>query len=374
MPDARMLSPQEALLRKSAVPREELARPGDQPGWLRCVACAHRCPIGPGRSGVCRVRFNDGGRLFAPWGYTAYGLALDPIEKKPFFHAMPGAAALSFGMLGCNFHCAYCQNWETSQALRDPVAGAGIVSVTPEAIAQQAVRAHARAVTSTYNEPLITAEWAADVFDRCRGLGLVTGMVSNGHATPEVLDFLRPRMDLYKVDLKSFRDREYRKLGGVLEHVLDGVRLAAERGLWVEVVTLVVPGFNDDDGELRDIARFIAGVSRDIPWHVTAFHPDYKMDDRGPTPRATVLRAAELGREEGLRFVYPGNLPGLGDLESTHCPACGELLVRRTGFHVHEVRLRGGACPACRAPIPGFWPDARVPPTLTAPREAEPGA
>lgn len=322
--EARELSPQEALLRSHAVPRAELARPGDQPGWLRCLACAHRCPIGPGRAGVCRVRFNDGGQLRVPWGYTAYGLALDPIEKKPFFHALPGASALSFGMLGCNFHCAYCQNWETSQALRDPVAGAGMAPVSPDEIARQAVRCGARAVTSTYNEPLITAEWAADVFDRCRPLGLVTGMVSNGHATPEVLNFLRPRMDLYKVDLKSFRDREYRKLGGVLEHVLDGVRLAVDRGLWVEVVTLIVPGFNDDDGELRDIARFLAAVSADIPWHVTAFHPDYKMDDRGPTPRATLLRAVDIGREEGLRFVYPGNAPGLGDSSPPSAPVAAK--------------------------------------------------
>ncbi len=355
MPNKGTLAPQAPLLRTLARERGELARPMDPEGWVRCVACAHRCPVGPGRAGVCRVRFNEAGRLYVPWGYTAYGLAVDPIEKKPFFHVRPGGTALSFGMLGCDMHCSYCQNWETSQVLRDPDAGGAPAVVTPEAIAEAARRTGAVAVVSTYNEPLITAEWAADVFDAAKAQGRLTGMVSNGHATPEVLDYLLPRMDLYKVDLKSFRDREYRRLGGVLAHVLEGIAGAHARGLWVEVVTLVIPGFNDDEGELREAARFLASVSPDLPWHVTAFHPDYKMDATPATPARTLRRAVEIGREEGLRFVYPGNVRGLPELESTRCPSCGAVLVERSGYRVGAVRVRDGACPSCATPVPGRW-------------------
>ncbi len=361
MPTKPEVSPQELSLRRNTQVRGELSRPMDRENWVRCVACGHRCPIGPGRAGVCRVRFNEDGRLHVPWGYSAYGLALDPVEKKPFFHVLPGSGALSFGMLGCNFHCGYCQNWDTSQVLRDPEADGRAVAVSPAQIAGEAVANGARIVVSTYNEPLITAEWAADVFDACRPRGLLTGMVSNGHATPEAIEFLRPRMDMYKVDLKTFRDREYRKLGGALEHVLDGIRLAAAGGLWVEVVTLVVPGINDDEAELRDMAAFLAGVSPAIPWHVTAFHPDYKMAETPATPRAKLLRAVEIGHEAGLKYVYPGNVPGLGRLESTSCPGCGEVLVERIGFFTRAVRVRDGKCPSCAEPVPGIWGDARVP-------------
>jgi len=349
------MSPQERLLRAHAEPRAELSRPGEKPGWVQCVACAHRCPIGPNRSGICRVRFNEDGRLRVPWGYTAGGFAVDPIEKKPFYHVLPGAATLSFGMLGCNFHCPYCQNWNISQALREPDAGGDISRATPEEVVRQAKLRRATVVVSTYNEPLITSEWAADVFDAARAAGLKTGMVSNGHATPETLDFLKPRLDLLKIDLKSFDEARYRELGGKLKAVLDGIAGALERGLWVEVVTLVVPGFNDDDPQLQAIARFLASLSRDVPWHVTAFHPRFKMTDRPSTPPQTLLHAVEIGRAEGLRYVYPGNLRAAVPLESTFCPECGELLVEREGFFVGKVCLENGACPKCKTPIPGVW-------------------
>jgi pyruvate formate lyase activating enzyme len=323
---------------------------------VRCVACGHRCLIPEGRDGVCRVRFNQEGVLRVPHGYVAGGLALDPIEKKPFFHVLPGCGALSFGMLGCDFHCAYCQNWITSQTLRDETAVARPVAISAEAIVAHAVRSGARIVTSTYNEPLITSEWAVAVFKLARARDLKTGYVSNGNATPEVLEYLQPWLDLYKVDLKGFDDAKYRKLGGKLETVLETIAALVGRGKWVEVVTLVVPDWNDGDDELRSIARFLAGVSRDIPWHVTAFHPDYKMADRGWTPAEALLRAAEIGREEGLRFVYAGNIPGrTGTLENTYCPSCRSLLVERRGFRVLANRLQGGACPDCRASIPGVW-------------------
>jgi pyruvate formate lyase activating enzyme len=323
---------------------------------VRCVACGHRCLIPEGRDGVCRVRFNRDGVLRVPYGYVATSLQLDPVEKKPFFHVLPGAAALSFGMLGCDFHCGYCQNWLTSQTLRDDDAVARPSRIAPEDIVRCAVERNAPIVTSTYNEPLITSEWAVAVFRLAKARGLRTAYVSNGNATPEVLDYLRPWLDLYKVDLKGFDDARYRKLGGKLQTVLDTIESLVAKGFWVEVVTLIVPEWNDSDMELRGMAKFLAGVSRDIPWHVTAFHPDYKMTDRTWTPVVALTRAAEIGRSEGLRFVYAGNAPGrTGSLESTYCPGCGALLVERVGFHVRANRLVAGACPACRARIPGVW-------------------
>jgi pyruvate formate lyase activating enzyme len=323
---------------------------------VRCYACGHRCLIPEGRDGVCRVRVNRDGRLRVPTGYVATALQVDPIEKKPFFHVAPGAATLSFGMLGCDYHCGYCQNWITSQVLRDPVAAARPARVAPEEIVQAALRAGAPIVTSTYNEPLITSEWAVQVFRVAKAHGLRTAFVSNGNGTPEVLEYLRPWLDFYKVDLKGFRDPAYRKLGGMLRTVLDTIGSLVAKGFWVEVVTLVVPGLNDSEAELRDIARFLVSVSPDIPWHLTAFHPDYRMDDRGRTPVETLIRGADIGRAEGLRFVYAGNVPGRTSLENTCCPACGAVLVERVGFRVRANHLSpGGACPRCQAAIPGRW-------------------
>jgi len=320
-----------------------------------CFACGHRCRILPGHRGVCRVRFNEGGKLFVPYGYVS-GLQVDPIEKKPFFHALPGARALSFGMLGCDLHCAYCQNWITSQALRDERALGDASPVTPERLVELALEHGAKVVTSTYNEPLITAEWAAAVIRLARQHGLRGSFVSNGHGTREVLEYLRPFVDLFKVDLKSFRQSSYRELGGVLDRVLETIGNLVELGFWVEVVTLVVPGFNDSETELRDIARFLRGVSADIPWHVTAFHSDYRMMDRTATPASTLRRAREIGLEEGLRYVYAGNLPGmLEDAEDTRCHSCGELLVERFGFRVLTCRISQGRCPRCQTVIPGIW-------------------
>jgi pyruvate formate lyase activating enzyme len=324
---------------------------------VRCFACGHRCLIPEGRDGICRVRFNREGVLYVPRGYIGTSLQLDPVEKKPFFHALPGSAALSFGMLGCDYHCGYCQNWITSQAIRDPRAVAPPTLVSPQDIVRIAMEYDAPIVTSTYNEPLITSEWAVDVFKVAKAAGLKTSYVSNGNGTPEVLEYLRPWVDLYKVDLKGFNDKHYRKLGGQLQTVLDTIGLLVQKGFWVEIVTLIVPGFNDTEEEFRGIARFLAGISRDIPWHVTAFHPDYKMTDRGWTPAQTLHRAAQIGQDEGLHFVYAGNIPGrVGSLENTYCPSCKALLIERVGFRVLANHLKDdGACPACGARIPGVW-------------------
>jgi pyruvate formate lyase activating enzyme len=323
---------------------------------VRCVACGHRCLLAEGRRGVCKVRFNQGGQLRVPHGYVA-GLQCDPVEKKPFFHVLPGHDALTFGMLGCDFHCGYCQNWITSQALRDPKAIVPIRPVSAEQIVAAAVRHDARLVVSSYNEPLITAEWAVTVFELARARGLACGFVSNGNATPEALDFLAPWVDAYKVDLKSFQDRRYRSLGGTLDAVTETIRSLRRRGIWTEVVTLLVPGFNDDPAELKELTGFLAEVDRDMPWHVTAYHPDYRMTDPRPAQADDLVRAAEIGSASGLRFVYAGNLPGhVGPWENTRCPGCGTTLVRRLGFRVLENRIGvAGACPDCAARLPGLW-------------------
>ena len=328
-------------------------RHGD--GSLTCFACGHRCLIRPGRDGICRIRYNRDGVLRVPHGYVG-SLAVDPIEKKPFFHALPGSLALSFGMLGCDYHCAYCQNWITSQSIRDPTATARPEVVSAADLVALAEKRGAPILASTYNEPLITSEWAVEIFREGRKKGLLGAYVSNGNATEEVLEYLRPWVDLYKVDLKSMREESYRALGGRLSVVLDTIRRLKEMGFWVEVVTLVVPGFNDSDEELRETAGFLVSVSPEIPWHVTAFHGDYKMTDPGDTPPETLLRAAAIGREEGLQFVYAGNLPGfVGGLENTCCPGCSALLVERRGYRILRNRLRSGRCPDCGRAIPGVW-------------------
>lgn len=323
---------------------------------IRCVACGHRCLIGEGKRGICKVRFNRHGELRVPFGYIA-ALQCDPVEKKPFFHVFPGSDALTFGMLGCDLHCSYCQNWFTSQALRDQQANAPASAITPAKLVGLALREQAKLVVSSYNEPLITAEWAVAVFQEAVAHGLHCAFVSNGNATPEVLDFLRPWIKSYKVDLKSFDDRHYRELGGTLERVLDTIGMLHGKGIWLEIVTLVIPGFNDSEEELRRAARFLASVSRDIPWHVTGFHKDYKMTDPPDTASRKLIRAAEIGTEEGLHFVYAGNRPGqVGEWENTRCPGCGETLIERNGFLVRTYRLTGeGACPGCQMRIPGVW-------------------
>jgi len=323
---------------------------------IRCLACGHRCPIPAGFAGVCKVRFNRKGSLRVPYGYVN-ALQCDPIEKKPFFHALPGATALSFGMVGCSFHCGYCQNWLTSQALRDMRSAFEIREISPTDIARMAVAAKASMVVATYNEPLIASEWAVAVFREARAAGLMTGFVSNGNATPEALAYLRPWLDLFKVDLKTMDDGRYHQLGGRLKPVLDSIAAIHSMGFWLEVVTLIVPGFNDSRTELEALAGFLAGVSPDIPWHVTAFHRNYKMTGPEDTSAAALIRAAAIGRDAGLRYVYAGNLTGeVGDLENTRCAVCQTMLIERSGFRVLWNSIGAdGCCPACGTRIPGIW-------------------
>jgi pyruvate formate lyase activating enzyme len=260
-------------------------------------------------------------------------------------------------MLGCDLHCGYCQNWLTSQALRDDAAGISPQVVSPERLVSLAKSYGASMVGSSYNEPLITAEWAVDVFKKARPEGFKTAFISNGNATPQVLDYLRPWTDCYKIDLKSMNDRNYRQLGGVVDNILETVKMVHERGFWEEIVTLIVPGFNDSEDELTRAADFIASVSPDIPWHVTAFHQDYNMTENSNTTADQLMRACEIGRDAGLRYIYAGNLPGkVGRWENTYCPRCQELLVERYGYVIKQVNVTSeGRCPACAEAIPGVW-------------------
>ncbi len=324
-------------------------------GRLLCYACGHECRIPEGRAGVCRVRFNDDGELKVPAGYVA-GLACDPIEKKPFYHAFAGREALSFGMLGCDLHCSYCQNWVTSQALRDDNAVAQVHRVSPQRVVELAIEYGAPVVASTYNEPLITAEWAVDVLKPARSHDLVGAFISNGNATRRVLEYLRPYVQLYKVDLKTFDDRAYRALGGQLDHVKRTIGQLHEMGFWLEIVTLLVPGVSDDPAELRAMAEFLVNISPDIPWHITAFHSDYKMTDTPGTHTEQLLDAGRIAREAGLRYVYLGNRSDIGpQWQNTTCPDCGETVIERHGFVMTANRLESGRCPGCQRAIPGFW-------------------
>jgi pyruvate formate lyase activating enzyme len=344
------------VLRDFTVPADPALISREADGSVRCYACGHRCHIRPGKEGICKVRWNDQGTLKVPFGYVA-GLACDPIEKKPFNHMLPGRDIVTYGMLGCDFHCGYCQNWVTSQSLRDKAAGTNVERVTPQRIVEVAQRMNSPAICSSYNEPLITSEWSAAVFGEAKRQGLKCAYVSNGNATEQVLTFLRPLVDAYKVDLKSFSDKHYRELGGVLDNVLTTIRSLKQMGFWVELVTLLVPTFNDDQDELKRMADFVVGVDPLMPWHITAFHSDYKMEDIRSTTVDDLFKAAEIARAAGHKYVYLGNSPGrVGRWENTHCHNCDAELIRRHGFHVLGNRLGpDGKCPDCQTQIPGIW-------------------
>jgi pyruvate formate lyase activating enzyme len=360
------------MLHQYSVPAADALIENKADGAIQCFACGHRCLIKPGRDGVCRVRFNDDGTLLVPHGYVG-ALACDPIEKKPFFHVLPGSDALTFGMLGCDFHCGYCQNWVTSQMLRDADAIAAPKFTTPQQLVDLAIENGAPVVASSYNEPLITSEWAVDVFKEARSRGLRCAYISNGNGTPQVLDFIRPHVDAYKVDLKAFNDKAYRQLGGVLENVTSTIEMLKERGFWVEIVTLLVPGFNDNPDELKAMAEFLAKVDPLMPWHITAFHPDYKMTDGfRQTTSEDLMKIVEFGEQAGMKYLYPGNLPGqVGEYENTRCHHCNATVIKRFSFRVMKNRVKpDGTCPDCGKSLPGVWGkasghgDGRVRPLL----------
>jgi len=373
-PEKQKLNSLKEMLHQFSAPAAEALIEHKADGAIQCFACGHRCLIKPGRDGVCRVRFNEEGTLLVPWGYAA-GVACDPVEKKPFFHVLPGSDALTFGMLGCDYHCGYCQNWVTSQMLRDPDAVAPPKFVEPHVLADLAIQNGAPIIASSYNEPLITSEWAVEVFKHAKARGLRCAYISNGNGTPQVLDYIRPYVDAYKVDLKTFSDKNYRQLGGVLENVTSTIKMLKERNFWVEIVTLVVPDFSDDADDLKRMADFLASVDPLMPWHMTAFHPDYKFDRQNgfrSTTTDDLLKVVEIAQAAGLKYIYPGNLPGhVGEWENTRCHHCNATVIERRGFMVTRNHIGpDGACPACHKSLPGIWGqssghgDGRVRPVL----------
>jgi len=316
-----------------------------------CTACEHWCSRAPGETGKCGVRRNDEGHLMLLVYGRATALAADPMEKKPLFHFLPGEQILSLGTVGCCFTCVFCQNWHTSQWKVD-VEEPGF-DLSPEEIVERCLRTRIRAVAFTYNEPAVFFEYAYDTARLAHENGIRTVFVSSGFETEEALETIEPYLDAVNVDLKAFSDRTYREMiGARLKPVLRNIGSLAASRAWLEVATLVVPQMNDSDAELRDMAEFLVSVSPDIPWHLSAFHPDYGLLDRPPTPGETLVRAREIGLEAGLRFVYLGNVSGGQD---TTCPSCGEMLVEREWYWIRERWPEPGECPSCGAAIPGVW-------------------
>ncbi|NOZ58360.1 MAG: AmmeMemoRadiSam system radical SAM enzyme [Euryarchaeota archaeon] len=324
-------------------------------GRVRCNLCSHRCVIAEGKRGICGVRENRGGRLYTLVYGRAIAYHVDPIEKKPLFHFLPGTKSYSIATVGCNFRCLHCQNWEISQMPREGRGVSGI-HLPPEEVVEQAQRHGCASISYTYTEPTIFAEYAVDCARLAGERGIKNVFVTNGYITEDALREVAPHLDAANIDLKGFTDEFYREVCGArLEPVLRSIRLYREMGVWVEVTTLIIPGHNDDEEQLRGIARFIRSVGREVPWHVTRFHPDYRLTEVPSTPLETLRRAMEIGREEGLLYVYMGNVPGEG--EDTLCPGCGEVLIQRRGFEILKYRIREGRCPECGTEIHGVWED-----------------
>ena len=320
---------------------------------VRCRLCNHQCMIKEGKRGICGVRENREGILYS----LVYGKIIaehvDPIEKKPMFNFLPGSRAFSIGTVGCNFRCKHCQNYDISQYPQEHGGSIAGRDCTPEDVVASARSERCEAIAYTYNEPTVFFEFALDTAILARKEGIKNVFVSNGYMSAKAVHQLAPYLDGINIDLKGFTDKFYKNICGArLEPVLKSIQLMKDAGVWVEVTTLIIPGLNDGDEELLEIARFIKSVGSEIPWHVTAFYPTYKMLDRPPTPVATLRRAREIGIREGLRYVYEGNVPGEGG-ENSFCYACGALLIKRYGMSLTQKRIKDGKCPDCGAEIDG---------------------
>ena len=341
---------------------------------VRCTLCALDCRIRSGGRGACGVRVNRDGTLYTLVENRIVARHIDPIEKKPLFHFLPGHASYSIGTVGCNFRCLHCQNSGISQeprlgsraaesdepdvvcpSLEDLDAAVPGERVTPAGLVQDAMVTGCRSLAYTYNEPTVFYELALETSRQARDAGLANVFVTNGAITAPALERIAPSLDAANIDLKSFEPAGHQRMTGApLAPVLDSIRRYHELGIWIEVTTLVIPGHNDSDEQLRGIAGFILDVDPDIPWHVTRYHPSFRLRDRPPTPLETLRRAREIGREVGLRYVYTGNAPG-EEGENTYCHACGTELIRRFGLGIRGGRLAGGRCPKCRTSIPGVF-------------------
>jgi pyruvate formate lyase activating enzyme len=322
--------------------------------FVHCFLCAHHCKIAEGKFGFCGVRQNIKGTLYTHVYGRPCALHVDPIEKKPLYHFFPGSFSFSIATIGCNFHCNFCQNWEISQArIRDGVE-IDKENVFPEEVVKEAIKNKCKGISYTYTEPTIFFEYAYETAKLAKTKGLYNNFVTNGYMTKECLEMIKPYLDAANVDLKFFKEDSYKKIcAGNLQPVLDSIKIMHRLGIWVEVTTLVVPGENDSEEELRDIAEFLVSVDKNIPWHVSRFHPDYKLTDRAPTPEATLKKAVKIGQDEGLSFVYAGNVIGFGN--DTYCPNCKKLLIKRDGFSVFEYNIKAGNCTYCNAIIAGIF-------------------
>jgi pyruvate formate lyase activating enzyme len=318
-------------------------------GQVQCDLCAHRCKIKPDRSGICNVRLNRGGTLETLVYGKAIAAHVDPIEKKPLYHFLPGTTSFSIATVGCNFRCVFCQNADISQ-LSDSSHVVG-QDLPPSRVVEAALNHGCDSISYTYTEPTVFFEYALDTSRLAREKGLKNVFVTNGYMTPEAIQEIHPYLDAANIDLKSFQDSFYRRYCGArLQPVLDSIQDMHRRGIWVELTTLIIPGHNDSPQELRDIAQFIAGLDADIPWHVSRFVGRYKMADTPPTPPETIHRAIEVGKDAGLRYIYAGNLPG-DDAENTRCPSCGQVAVQRVGYST-RIRLDGNRCAGCGCELP----------------------
>jgi pyruvate formate lyase activating enzyme len=321
---------------------------------VHCYLCAHHCRIKTGQFGFCGVRQNIGGVLYTHVYKRQVAMHVDPIEKKPLYHFLPGTFSFSIATAGCNFRCGFCQNWEISQQSFIGAVKAKGEETTPEEIVEAALENKCKSISYTYTEPTIFFEYALETAKLARGKGLRNVFVTNGYMTEEMLGMSRPYLDAANVDLKFFKDSSYKKLcAGTLQPVLDSIRLMKKLGLWVEITTLVVTGENDSAEELRGIAEFIAATDTNIPWHISRFHPDYKFIDRQATPEATLKDAQRIGDKAGLKYIYIGNVYGWGN--DTLCHKCKKLLVKREGFMILEYNIKEGKCPFCNSDIPGVF-------------------
>ncbi len=323
-------------------------------GDVACDLCSHRCQISSSGYGICGVRSNHDGQLKTEVYGEVIAAHVDPIEKKPLFHFLPGSQSFSVATIGCNFRCSFCQNWQISQSSKQKKADFGGRKITPDKIVGAAKQQGCRSISYTYTEPTVFFEYAFDTARLAVAAGLSNVFVSNGYMTPEALEVILPYLHACNVDLKSFQDRFYRDICGArLAPVLETIRNMREAGIWVEVTTLIVTGQNDTDKELTAIAEFIADVDPNIPWHISRFHPDYIFLETEATPLSVLQRAYEIGRTCGLHYIYIGNV--WGEAESTHCPGCGRTVIERTGFRITSNRLLQGQCPDCREVIAGVF-------------------
>jgi pyruvate formate lyase activating enzyme len=321
---------------------------------LRCGLCEHQCLISEGRSGLCGARENRGGVLYSRVYGRIVAEHIDPIEKKPLFHVLPGSLSHSIATMGCNFRCQHCQNASISQIPKNMPGDLPGVTRTPEAVVRMALEQDCRSISYTYVEPTVFFEFAYDCSVLAAERGLKNVFVSNGYMSREAAEMLAPVLTAINIDIKAFSDEFYKKVCGArLQPVLDTVRTMRELGVWVEATTLIIPGMNDSRAELQGIASFLAETDKTIPWHVTAFYPTHLMQDVPPTPRASLQLARRIGVDTGLDFVYEGNIRAGG--EDTLCPACGSLLISRAGFSILKNRLTDGCCPDCGVNLPGVW-------------------